>query len=349
LPIDLDFVDSPFSPVADPTTAACWSGHPQIRSAIERLHDSLLRRSDQSLDVMWANLGAGKTHTLYHLAYLFGQNVPEQRVIVAFVEMPEQIRGFLDLYRAIIRALPLRDVCHQVVKHRGGLGDVQKAANVYIHGDQREQDIAEEWIAAGRPHLAELRSCSGIGRRIEDDLLATDVLVALVSALAAGKVRLLLLFDEFQRVGVLGTTARMRMLSSFRTLFSRSPKYLSAVLAIQSMVESTALKLIPPELQTLIGKKPTIALPELNLKEAEEFVLGRFDYFRPQGFKGTRSAPFEADAIPAVLEFLQNGRGIKLIPREILLALAFVYDAVEESGSGISRGKALECLASYGN
>jgi hypothetical protein len=317
-----------------------------------RLHDSLLKRSDQSIDLLWANLGAGKTHTLYHLEYLFhlANRDSPQKVLVGFVEMPEQTKGFLDLYRAIIRSLPLKSICLEIERQPPGkCGDLSKAANVFLHGGQPERDIITDWFHAGRPHLTELKACSGIGRRIEDDIGATDALVRMVMALASNKVRLLLLFDEFQRVADLTSTARSRMLSSLRTLFSRSPKYLSAVLAVQSMIEKNALKLIPAELQTLIGKKPTISLPELNLEDAEEFVLGRFDFFRPKGFAGNRSTPFQEGVIKTVLKHLNEKKGMKLIPREILLALAFVYDCISEPQDEITETHALACLHDYGN
>jgi len=114
------------------------------------------------------------------------------------------------------------------------------------------------------------------------------------------------------------------------------------------MVEENALKLIPAELQTLVGKKPTISLPELSVDEAEAFVLGRFDFFRPKSFAGTRSAPFQPDAIPAVVKLLAEEREIKLIPREVLLALGYVYDAAPDMKGGHSADHAIECLQDYG-
>jgi hypothetical protein len=115
---------------------------------------------------------------------------------------------------------------------------------------------------------------------------------------------LVLCIDEFQRIGALNTTSRNRILSSVRTAFSRNPRYLSVILAIQSMVERSALDLLPPELKTLIGRKPSISLPEMDVREGKEFIAGRFACFRPAGYRCTEFAPFEAAAIDGVLEFL---------------------------------------------
>jgi len=97
--------------------------------------------------------------------------------------------------------------------------------------------------------------------------------------------RLVQCIDEFQRIGVLNTTSRNRILSSIRTAFSRNPRYLSVILAIQSMVERSALDLLPPELKTLIGRKPSISLPEMDVREGKEFIAGRFACFRPAGYQ----------------------------------------------------------------
>jgi hypothetical protein len=151
---------------------------------------------------MWANLGAGKTHTLFHLAYMLeGQTPNGRKVSCAFVEMPEQIKNFLDLYRRIVAALPLDRVAELLSQcPRGTLPDnLSRAANVLRNGGPSEKAIVANWILGERPYLAELRRCSGISQRIEDDLVATDVLCAIVHAYELNKVRLIVLIDEFHR------------------------------------------------------------------------------------------------------------------------------------------------------
>lgn len=341
------FAESPFTIVADPSIASCWSGRPKVHESLIRLTQSLVRRPDSSLDIMWANLGAGKTHTLFHLAYLLGeQSTKPPNVNCAFVEMPEQIKNFLDLYRRIVASLPLDRVAELLSQcPKGVLPDnVSRAANVLRNGGPSEKEIVTNWILGERPYLAELRRCSGISQRIEDDLAATDVLSAIVHAFDRNKVRLVILIDEFQRIGVLKSGPRGRVLSCLRTVFSRSPRFLSVVLAIQSMVEQTALELIPPELRTLVGRKPAISLPEMDLPEAREFLCGRFSFFRPKEYSGTPTAPFDDEAVSAILQYLKEQAHVPLSPREILQAFAYVYDQAVDLEKGIGDAEAIDLL-----
>jgi hypothetical protein len=305
--------------------------------------------ADSTLDVMWANLGAGKTHTLLHLAYLLQEEpLSDCRPTCVFVEMPEQVRNFLDLYKRVIAALPLVRVGELVgTCPRGKVVDsLVRAANVLRHGSPNEKELVSDWLAGGHPLLKDLRQCSGISQRIEDDATATDILCNVVHAFSINRVRLVILVDEFQRIGVLRPPARNKVLSCVRSVFSRTPSYFSMVLSIQSMLEQNALEFVPPELKTLLGKKPTISLPEMDEFEAREFLAGRFSFFRPPGYAGSPTAPFDPEALDAILHFLHDDAGVVLSPREVLQGFAFVYGQAEDLNKGISVREALELLRS---
>src|SRR5262245_11536444 len=105
-----DFLRSPFSLTASPETAACWAGRPSVLERLKRLENSFTRRSDSSLDMMWANLGAGKSHVLYHFAYRLTNSEQSANLLPVVIEMPEQIRKFHDLYRRIMTSIPERPI-----------------------------------------------------------------------------------------------------------------------------------------------------------------------------------------------------------------------------------------------
>lgn len=340
------FETSPFSLVADEQAAQCWSGRQEVHKSLEELKQTLSRRADSSLDVIWANLGAGKTHTLFHFAYLLENDV-QSRSLPVFVEMPEQARNFVDIYKRIAAALPVDRLADILVRSpRGKLpANLERAGNTLMHGGPKEKNTVHSWLCAERPYISELRACSGIGERIEDDLAATEMLQGIVRAFDFAKCRLVLLVDEFQRMGLIKPASiRARILSSLRTVFSRSPRYFSTVIAVQSHVEQSALDLIPPELQTLIGRKPTISLPEMDAKEAAEFITGRFRFFRPSAYLGDETAPFDRDAIPLIVEYMKEQARIPLNPREILQVFASVYDHSPDLNGAITSGYALTVL-----
>ena len=339
------FAASPFSLVASSKTAECWSGRGDVLERLQRLMRSLSRRADASLDIMWANLGSGKTHALLHLKHALEVS-GEGKVRCAYVEMPEQIRGFLDLYRRIMEALPHEEVAGLIITCPQGLvaESLMRASNVLVNGGPAEKSLATAWLNGQRPHLTELKKCSGITQRIETDITATDILCGVITALAHHRVRLMLMIDEFQRIGVLKPTNRENVLSCLRSVFSQSPEYFSVVLSIMSRAEQTAMDLIPAELKTLIGKRPTLSLPEMDVDDAFDFVQGRFDYFRPDGYSGCKTAPFGDETLRAVLAYLHDVAQIPLTPRETLQALAWIYDEAQIDHGTISKDEAIQLL-----
>jgi hypothetical protein len=338
------FTNSVFSNVGSQSACTCWAGRPAIKDSLQKLRRSMQRLPESTLDLMWANLGAGKTHTLLYFQRCCAIEKPS--VISAFVEMPEQIGSFLDLYRRLVGALPLERLAEAVVKAQSSAPDpLYRAANVLLNGGTDERRIIAEWLLAGRPTIRELKQCSGITARIEDDTAATDMMCAICAAFAESQTRLLFLVDEYQRVGVLRQQARDRVLSSLRTVFSRSPSYFSMILSVHSLVEQNALEFVPPELKTLIGRRPTISLPAMDSDDAEAFVRGRFSCFRPSGFTGGPTDPFSPDAVRAVIQFMSGEADAPLSPRELLQAFGFIFGRAENPDRGIDSTEALALTA----
>jgi len=334
------FVGAPFALTADRHAAESWAGRPEILVKLERLRFGYQARPDSSLVLAWANLGAGKTHALLHLAHLLRAT----NMVPAFVEMPQQPRRFLDLYQRITEELQSEDL-RDLAAGEGLSDELGRAVRVLQHGTQNEQRLVRSWLAAAKPPLRELRAATGIAGRIEDDAHACDTLCALVSAFRARGRRLVVLLDEFQRIGNVQAKQRENVLSHLRSVFSRNPSHFSLVLAVGSRIEKTALDLLPPELKTLMGMQPTISLPEMNNDEALDFLRGRLAAFRPTGYAGDAAAPFGDEALRATVDFVAAQDSARMIPRTLLQALAHLYDSALASGPaegmGASRARAL--------
>ena len=339
------FRESPFTVVASPTVGQCWAGRRDVRDRLQRVARSFSRRTDSSLDIMWANLGCGKTHTLYHLRHLL-EMTQGDNTICLYVEMPEQIRHFLDLYKRVVVSLPLRRVAEAICGCAPQTlpDSLRRAGNVILNGGGSEQTVVSSWLWGHRPHLTDLKKCSGISERIETDVVATDVLCGIIKALATRRVRLVLMIDECQRMGVLKASSRDRVLSCIRSVFSHSPEYLSIVLSIMSRVEQTAMDLIPAELRTLIGKRPTISLPDMDVNDAVEFITERLAFFRPAGYTGGATWPFGDATVRAVCEYLHDVAEVVLTPREVLQAFAWVYDETSADSGEISSRDAIDLM-----
>jgi len=324
------FSASPFSLTASNETKGCWAGRKAVLAKLERMQRSFSGRSDSSLDVIWANFGAGKSHALYHLAHLIdSQGGCPTNCLTAFVEMPDQLRRFIELYERIVQALPISAVAQMVLDSKSSVpGELRRCATAIANGAALERDVASQWLVGGRPTLRELKGATGITARIEDDAHACDILSGIVTAMADAGKRLVVLLDEFQRVALLQPQRRREsVLSNLRSVFSRNPRCFSVVLAITSRAEQNAMEMLPEELRTLMGMRPGVSLPEMSEEEAMEFVIARFRYFRPSSYRGPDEAPFGHEALSEIITYIRKVGTARLIPRTILQALAWVYDA----------------------
>jgi hypothetical protein len=328
------FVESPFSLTASRETARCWAGRKDALGRLRRIHRSFVTRADSSLDLVWANFGAGKSHALHHLAYLVSTEAETaESVLPVFVEMPDQLRRFTDLYERIAKELPAERVAAAVLACKQPLPqDLRRWATAITSGGALERSIALQWLYAQRPPLRELRAATGIIQRLDDDTAVCDAISAIVTALAGSGKRLLVLLDEYQRVALLQPQRRREaILSNIRSVFSRNSKGFSMILAVASRVEHSAMDMVPHELRTLLGMRPGVSLPEMSEADAMEFVTERFAYFRPAGYSRGKAAPFGIDAIRFILRYIAEKEGTRLIPRTILQALAWVFDSAVPS------------------
>ena len=317
------FVDAPFALTADRRAAESWAGRPEILAKLKRICFGYTNRPDSSIALMWSNLGAGKTHALLHLSHLLRAS----NVVPTYVELPQQPKRFIDLYQRIIDDISSEDLID------AGLGarlspDLDRVIRVLKFGSSDQHQVVRSWLAAGKPPLRELKAASGIGSRIEDDLRAREVFCAIIDAFKARGRRLVVLLDEFQRIGSVSSKQREIVLSHLRSVFSRHPSQFSLVIAVASRIEKTALELLPSELRSLMGVQPAMALPEMNRDEALDFAMGRLAAFRPAGYEGDPAAPFGQAALNATVDFIADQDSARLIPRTLLQALGYLYDNI---------------------
>lgn len=341
-----EFKASPFLLTATPETGTKWAGRPELKSKVDRLARSLVVRADSTLDVVWANFGSGKSHVLFYIAHILQQQAPAS--VSAFVEVPEQARNFLELYRRIMPKLPWKRLATLLNSDESlsQTSQLRRVARLIEHGNDPEKGMAFEWLFAGSVSLRDLKTFVGVQSRIESDVHAADILGELLGTLGRQGLRVLLLFDEFQRIGALSEKSRWSVLSNLRSIFSQNPTHLSVILAAATRLEKTALDLVPAELKTLIGPRPVVSLPEMNVDEAIGFVEGRLANFRHPAYSGNAFDPLQEDVVREAIAFLADETGAKLVPRTILQALSIVYDEYLLSGELVSVSTAKSLLKS---
>ena len=331
---DGNFASSPFSILADRRSAECWAGRPDVREQLRRLVRSWSVNPSSTLDLVWANFGAGKTHTLYHIQHLLtadGDNAA--KAIPVVVELPEGTAKFVGFYRILAAEMPWPTLAKNLLESRlTEYPPLEVALRALKYGDHHAQQLAQAWLYARKPHLTQLKSL-GIQERIETDETALAVLRAVAQGLSGCDHRLVLLLDEFQRVGLTAVRTRSTVLPYLRSVFSQCPTHFSLVIAIKSRLEDTAMQLLPDELRTLLGIRPTIGLAPFSRQDAMDFIVQRFDYFRPPGEEGDRLAPFSQDAVDATLDWLEHDDRDGFGPREVLQALGAIFEQAAVDGT----------------
>src|SRR5437868_4262153 len=99
------FREWPFRTVPSEDAAALWADRRQVKSQLENLVRLLVDRPNTTLHLLWANFGAGKTHTLYRLKYLC-ETTHSDKLLPIYGVLPREPRNFVDVYRAIALGLP---------------------------------------------------------------------------------------------------------------------------------------------------------------------------------------------------------------------------------------------------
>lgn len=324
----LNLKDWPFRVTPDREFGAVWAGRKKIKEQIERLLMRMTFVPRSSLHVMWANFGMGKTHTLYHIEYLCKTRFPQ--VIPVYAVLPKQARGFLDIYRAVATALPLetlqerlvaagnnwpRDLClHPLFVENP---DVANALLATLGGDPVKLIAARQWLGAqsGLPKASQ--SQIGVIRMIrtpEDAVGALTVLSRLLVWNTKPPRKVLVMVDEFQRIGELTPRLMREINVGLHTFFNANPNGLELLLSFSFGRQDNVKFMLSDELRSR-AEPQTISLDTLGQNESVEFVQDLLSQFRLQEATDPL-APFSLPAATTIVAYISGTKA--LTPRRLM-------------------------------
>jgi hypothetical protein len=312
-----------------------WADRLTLKEQIEQLGRRLGRHQAVSLHLLWADFGAGKTHTLLYLKQEaekgnFGSLLP------LYCALPKGCRDFIDIYRAMVRAIPfqlLRNAYAQAVKN-GGREQLEAAlASIWPNlprcfqtiaiGGEEQQRIALAWLhaEAGLP-ARELRSSSIIGRikSTDDAVLALSGIVRLFNL--AGHKRVLLMVDEFQRVEVLRRQQQDDINAGLHGFFNACGFGMSLLLSFSFGVEENIRHFLNRELLSRVDPL-RISIPMLSADEGVSFLNDVVDQARNLSEKW----PVSGDVVPTIVGAVAER--FQLTPRRLLKATGLVFELAE--------------------
>jgi len=316
----------PFRIIVDKEFAKIWADRSAIKAELARRLRRLRALPHGTVQLLWADFGAGKSHTLRHME-LQCERDPERRLLPAYTEIPVQIDGLQGLFQRLAVAVPeeaLQALAAneanwvRIPPRTAGGKDLRQALRLLGSSDSRARAVATEWLVAqrGTPHLNLLRSY-GINGRIEDEDRIVEVVAELVKlVLLTHSSGLIWFVDEFQRIADLPARKRESLLKAMVSLFNACPAGLHLVLSFSVAQQATVAALLPPDLQSRAMTFPMLTLPFLSRADAVDFLQDLFKNFQiqPQSLK---THPFLPDALDAVVEHAESN-SVGLTPRKLM-------------------------------
>ena len=325
----LNLRDWPFRVVPDPEFATVWAGRRNTKEQIERLVRKMQFAPRSGLHLLWANFGMGKTHTLLHLQHLCQRT--QGRLIPVYAVMAQRPNSFLDLYRAIVSEFPYDLLGHQLVKigstRSGSLQEhppfskspgLVSALLAMRGGDAGVAAIARQWLM-GQPGLVarDLRAV-GVSYRIktpEDGISALNALTALATFGSGPSTKLVLMIDEYERIGVLKPRARNEINGSLHTYFNAHPAGVELILSFSFGRQENVGYLLSPELKSRAEPR-AISLDVLTKEEATDFFRDLLAQFRLKE-DGRWAYPFSPEALQTIVEHVADRKS--LTPRRLMV------------------------------
>ena len=340
----------PFQVVPSEQTAAIWVGRPEAEKRLRALLRTIRRVDTSRIVLLWAAYGAGKTHALMHLQ-VKARDGDDVRVL--YVVVPNTVKSFLDIYRAIIEAALKTDLLSDIgmeLFRRGGANqpsDLRRALVRIVSLPEPQHRAALSWLKVEKVGMRDLRD-SSLTRRLEtssDGVEALDELVGLVRNVLGAQ--LVLLLDEVQELGELKPAQLDEAVGGLHKVFDRNTDALTMVFCFTTAAQHTVAKVIGPTLYE--RRSETLTLPPLERADAVGFVIGLIKAWSID--PDLAPFPFEEDAIAAVVDRLPIDEGVT--PRDLIRAfdtILRVADMDIEDGEikTIDAAYALDRLAEEG-
>lgn len=333
---DLGLREFPFKNVPPTEATSFWVGRVEFKSELEDLVATWTHRPDSGIYLLWADFGAGKTHALRYLQYLASTLSPPASV--AYCELPKETRSFKSVYEQIARQLPERALIDQIRIFREEYGD-QWLEAPELQGDrdtprvlwalaqtsdQPQGEIARKWLRGETLLAAERRIINNISPiKTSDDATRTLGTICRLLVRNEGSCRLVLMLDEFQRIGEASAKRLYEVNSGIHTLYNSCPTGLAVILTYSFGRKQNINYLVSDELKRRVTKMYN--LESLSIEDSVSFV---------HELVGIHMLPeFEAEiftkaAIKDVVTRLDHDTDSHLTPSNIMDAFRGILDTI---------------------
>lgn len=335
---ELGFSGWPFATVPDDYNTTFSCDRTSLVEKTDALLDAYMLRPSTIINLVWSDVGAGKTHTLKNIIYK-AQLRGFQSCL--YFEMPERAANFVEVHDAIIAVAGLDRILDSFAENQQPFAQApvlnQLARSSYT--GYNTELAARAWVS-GTASASEKRLL-GVPRDLTPQQAIQNV-VALVQALATGTPqRTILLVDEFQRVAQRSSAASKAVQNGLCSLINALPTGLGLILAFQAAPSSDLPGWIDPSLVSRAGKSHFVPILVLSRTEALEFlhqIIQR--YALP---KKNNIFPFTE---PVLSKLVELSGGDRVLPRDLL---AQAGNALEHYMTSENSGTREMTVAEVGN
>jgi hypothetical protein len=306
---------------------------------------------------MWADFGQGKTHSL-----LFIQNALAQQsgISILYVQLPPLTSGspFVALYRQLMRGFPIDTLARRIFDHfqrsplelfRNGTTSERTIYQLLwlVATQAPGNDSALQWLQGEKVRASDLGSLSIAGRKLsvpgapttaQDCQNVLDTLVTIATSFPSGRSdQLVLLVDEFQRIGELSSAKRIETCNALHLLFNRHPQGLRLVLAFAGGLPGVVDSVLTPDLQSRVHSR--IDFPSLSKTDAREYLAELLAKYRAVPTDSEELYfPFEPLAVDHLID-LADPENQGLSPRRVNILFDRVTNGVLDDRAADPRGK----------
>lgn len=330
----------PFTTVAPAEPTAIWADRSQLKSDLTRLVNGWAASPRSGIYLMWAELGAGKTHAL---RYIEGLCASTDTVCVAlYRDVSESTTDFKSLYSQMVERIPEEELASAVRFHRQHLGESRWLSVPWLYGDrdtpqalwalaemgsQPVGESARRWLRGERLSSREA-TFVGVTSSIRTSEQAQKVLGTLCGILSRDSSRtVVLLLDEFQRVGTTNQKRLREVNASIASLFNRFPRHLAIVLSYSLATSEQVRFLVTPEVLSRVSSR--FELRRLTLPDAHHFVK---DLLQAHSLAGVSGGCFEEDAVALIAGRISADATGGMTPRLLMQRFGAILDQALAQG-----------------
>ena len=306
-----------------------WADRLAAKKQINDLLEYLNSVDKTTLNLMWADLGCGKTHTMGYIRYLC--QTKYLNIYPLYTLVPNRVSSFVDQYKNIINAFNYDDIAEmsrKIIQENGEqfllnrvLGGSEELLGIIksiAFGASDAKIIGKRWLkGTGTMSKSDL-TVIGASKTIKTSDDALQVLQGLSRIIIHSKPnrRFLIMIDEFQRLHESSDKISANVGIGLHTFYNAVPRELSILLSFACRTKANVDVILSDELRSRTDRR-SIQLPEMSREDVMIFVQELFDAYRTKVISPTKLYPIHPECLGILINDIVAEKKL-ICPREII-------------------------------